>query len=279
MASRYFRAQARDYRQAPQGERVLASLVPTMADWQIAREQNWYRIPVPSAPKPMEFGWLAFYQGKKLFGDEAFSIRYRARISACEIFKRGELLPDEVNHPRAGEEYYKLSFDRMEELPRPILSRRQRFIVFIATTLDKLENAEELNDLFHDSPLEDEMWGALKRENLEAERQWHLTARRQNYCLDFAIFCANGKLDIECDGDAWHSEKPQIAGDNARNNALETLGWSVLRFNTKQIREQLDDCLYHVREIVSRSGGILAAQGNTTFPATGREGTKQLGLF
>jgi very-short-patch-repair endonuclease len=59
------------------------------------------------------------------------------------------------------------------------------------------------------------------------------------YYLDFALFCHQGSIDIETDGDVWHSTKEQIPLDNKRDNNLTASGWSVLRFNSKQINEQL----------------------------------------
>ncbi|CAA9581533.1 MAG: hypothetical protein AVDCRST_MAG18-3210 [uncultured Thermomicrobiales bacterium] len=34
-----------------------------------------------------------------------------------------------------------------------------------------------------------------------AERQEFVTAKGRNYALDFAVYCARGKINIETDGD------------------------------------------------------------------------------
>ncbi len=274
----YFYARSGEYRTADPAQRVLVALMPYARDLDIAREQGWYRARVSAAPQPTEFGWLAFYQGKE-FGEEAWAIRYYARVKGFEIVKRRDLLPDESYHPHADEDYYRIRIGELQRAPQPIISRRQRFIVFISTTLAKFQRAEEINDLFHESPLEDEMWDGFKEERIEAERQWYLNVGKETYCLDFALFCANGQVDVECDGDQWHSDPARIAQDNARDNALTSSGWAVLRFNTKQITEELPTCLWQVRETVNHYGGIVTAEGGQRWMASGDEEHKQLSLF
>lgn len=256
----YYYARHREYRITDPAQRVLVALMPYARDLDIARAQGWYRTRVSAAPKPTEFGWLAFYQGEE-FGEDAWAIRYCAKVKGFEIVKRRDLLPDEWDHNRANQDYYKIHIGELQPLPQPIISRRQRFIVFISTTLAKFQQAEEINDLFHESPLEDEMWDGFKQERIEAERQWYLDIGKATYCLDFALFCAHGQVDVECDGDQWHSDPARIAQDNARDNALTSNGWAVLRFNTKQITEELPTCLWYVRETVNHYGGIVTAEG------------------
>jgi hypothetical protein len=99
----YFYARSREYRKVKPNQRVLVALVPNTQDWDLVREQGWYRVPVRSAPKPMEFGCLAFYQGKKEFGEQAWAINYWAHVRNTEVVKRGDLFPNEPHHARANE--------------------------------------------------------------------------------------------------------------------------------------------------------------------------------
>ncbi len=268
----------REYDRLPTTGRVLIAIMNNPRDLAIAREQGWYRIPVRSAPRQMQFGWLAFYQ-TKIFRDEGWAINHWARVLGCEVVKRRELLPDEPFHPRADEDYYKVIIGVLQRLDQPIISRRGRRVVFIPTTLAKFRRAKEINDLFHESPLEDELWEAFKQEGIEAERQWFLRIGNITYHLDFALFCAQGKVDVECDGDVWHSDPARIPQDNARDNALTSSGWAVLRFNSKVIKENLPHCLWQVRETVNRYGGLVTAEGEHCWYATGDEENKQLSLF
>jgi very-short-patch-repair endonuclease len=261
MAKRLSRAA---YNNLPPSKRVLVALMNNRRDFAIARDQHWYRIPVKSAPRGIDSKYIAFYQ-TSAFGAEKWSIRYRAEVEKLETVRRVELLPDEAHHPHAEEKYFKLHLRDLEQLEYPIVSRRGRRIVFIPTTLAKFNLATEINDLFHESPLEDLLWEQLKRMHLTAERQFYLTVNKARYCLDFALFCVNGFIDVECDGDQWHSDKPQIASDNQRNNDLSSGGWSVLRFNTLQLQGQMDHCLETIRRTVRSRGGLLAEGFDDSF--------------
>lgn len=202
-----------------------------------------------------------------------------ARVASERTVLRRDLFPAEPFHPRADIAYLKINLGLLQQLPQPIISRRKRFLVFFATTLRKLQRARELNDLWHDSPLEDEMWQGLKEQRVEAEWQWRVKAGTHKYCLDFAVFCAHGNLNIECDGDTYHANPENSRGDNQRNNALTHHGWSVLRFNPHQIVHEMADCLGEVRGTISDRGGVQLFDGGTSFPATGAEGTQQMSLF
>ena len=236
-------------------ERVLVALLPRARDWDIARLQGWYRIPVASAP-PQDFEHLAFYLGHASFGARAWQIEHFAAIERVQTVTRRELFPDQSRHPRAGQAYFKFDLGALQTLERPIISRRARYEVFIPTTLAKLHGAVELNDLFHPSPLEDALWAALRERQIEAERQWFLSAGGARYCLDFAVFCAGGKINIECDGDSYHANAEKSRQDNDRNNALTGEGWAILRFNTHQIRYEMPQCLKVIQGTIRRHGGM-----------------------
>ncbi len=75
----------------------------------------------------------------------------------------------------------------LKELPQPIPSKRFRRIVFIPTTYRKLFHAQEINDLFDYSPIEDRLWEQLKAREIPAERQWEEVIRERLYRLDFAL--------------------------------------------------------------------------------------------
>ena len=98
--------------------------------------------------------------------------------------------------------------------------------VFIETTRAKFFHVKDINDLFHDSPLEDVFWAALKKEQIAAQRQYHVRTDEAKYVLDFAVKCENGWVAVECDGDTWHAQTEQIPKDNQRNNTLESRGWA-----------------------------------------------------
>ncbi|MGB9721629.1 MAG: endonuclease domain-containing protein [bacterium] len=131
----------------------------------------------------------------------------------------------------------------IKELPHPIPSKRWRRIVHIPTTLKRLFLAEEINDLYWTSELEDKMYKALKKVNIFPERQYLVRINRQFYFLDFCIFCRKANIDLECDGERYHTLPEALSRDRERNNELTSFGWSVLRFSGKDIRKDIKKCL------------------------------------
>ncbi len=239
---------------------VLIAIVKDRRDLEIARVERWYRIPVRSAPKNLEAArWLAFYQ-TKAFGEERWAIRYYAPILGRSILKRRDLLPDQLDHPRANQDYYKIELGELQSLERPIISRRGRRLVFIPTTWEKFRHAEEINDLFHESPLEDALYEELKRHRIESERQFFVRVGSVCYCLDFAIFCRRGNIDVECDGEAWHSDPKGRRRDRYRNNLLASAGWAVLRFGSHELTTQMAFCLRLIRATIRAHGGLMRAR-------------------
>jgi very-short-patch-repair endonuclease len=193
-------------------------------------------------------------------------------VLAIREVTRRDLLPSESASSKAGHKYYQVMLSSLERLAQPILSRRWRRIVFIPTTLEKLARAVEINDLYDGSPLEDRLWAVLKLLGIPAERQEFVDINGQLYELDFAVYCANGNLDIETDGDTWHANPKRIPVDNRRDNELQTAGWSHLRFNTKQVRDKLSEyCVPQIQENIARLGGLdeqetVSAKGDSSVP-------------
>ena len=192
-----------------------------------------------------------------LLADPNFSERFlhQAQIAASLPHRRIVRIPDAG--PPARPHALAMAYPRPRPgLPRPILSWRRRRIVFIPTTRTKFIQAAEINDLYDESPLEDRLWAELRRLQIPAERQEFVRANKRDYALDFAIYCVLGNLYIETDGDTWHIEQGRAAGDNLRDNALETKGWKLLRFNTQQINEQMADyCMPTMVEKINRLEG------------------------
>jgi very-short-patch-repair endonuclease len=263
---------------------VLVAILNNHLDYNIAREQRWYRIPVASVKKwlskrwPPE--WLAFYQ-TKVFGEEAYAVHHYAQVTAIEQVYRWQLFPNEPRDEQAERRYYRISLGELQELPAPIPSKRLRRIVFIQTTWTKFISAHEINDLYVGSPLEELLWQELKRTRIPAERQELIEAGGLAYFLDFAIYCAKGNLDVETDGDSWHANPERAERDNIRNNNLEAAGWSVLRFGTRHITEELTE--YCIPKIVRKINGLGGVDDGGILPRkvnmSSGVGAIQPGLF
>ena len=268
----------------PRGE-VLVAVVNDVADFAIVREKGWYRIPVSSQKKWLRDcwppRWLALYQ-TKIFGSEAYAINYLAPVLSIHTVPRLYLFPDmDRNDPKANSQYHQLMLGPLQPLPQPILSRRLRRIVFIPTTQDKFSAAAEINDLWDESPLEDQLGAIFKQTTIPAERQYSIEIQKRNYFLDFAIFCNSGKIDVETDGDTWHSDPARIPLDNLRDTDLVTQGWRVLHFNTIQIREKpVEYCVAKVMENINRLDGLNDTSGiPRRFNPNDPLGPQQLGLL
>lgn len=139
-------------------------------------------------------------------------MRYYAAVTKVEIVTRAELFPEETNSSRSEQTYHKISFGPLRELVQPVVSYRARRLLFVPTTWAKFSQATEVNDLFHESPLEDVFWHELRRQNLPAERQVLLQTNGKNWVCDFVFYCAKGNVDVECDGDTYHMSPEAASG-------------------------------------------------------------------
>ena len=167
-----------------ENKELLIALLPKRSALDILKNEGWYHVPVETAPKRWPPKVMAFYQGKVFGNEEAYKVRYFGEIKTIDIIPRKELFPDdEKNQNKAENLYYRIQLKSLQERFTPIISFRPRRLVFIPTTLEKFENADQINDLFDGSPLEDRLWIALKYINILAERQWKIVVQNHNYYL------------------------------------------------------------------------------------------------
>ncbi len=164
---------------------TLVVLVNNPADWRRVVDEGWYRVPLKHAPRPVAASFLAFYQSRA-FGADAFRIRYYAAVRRYRIMTRREILPEEPNHPRAVERYYRIELDSLQELEHPVPSRRLRRITFIPTTLRRLQKADEINDLWLGDDVDDLVWELFRDAGLKAERRLEIGEGRRQYAAALA---------------------------------------------------------------------------------------------
>ena len=119
-----------------------------------------------------------------------------------------------------------------------------------------------------------------KAETMLAKRLWHSGYRyRLNYrnlpgSPDIAI--TRHKVAVFVDGEFWHGQnweerKPKlksnreywiekieenIARDKRNNDSLDEQGWTVIRFWESEIRNNLDDCVQRIEDV------LMAAKEN-----------------
>lgn len=232
-------------------------------DLQIAVHDNWYRIPVKSAPtivRDNKIKYLALYQGKR-FKDSPSQIQWYGEVKKISVHKRIELLPEENYNPNANENYYKIELAEMTKLQEPIRAIRPRRINFIVTAFDRFIKAQELNEVFLESYIEEKVWDALKSEGIDAERQYEIYYREKKkqrfFHLDFGLFCKDRNIDLECNGDEYHHEnKEDIKRDKSRDRILTKKGWAISRLTRDEINTKLADCIRELKEMIDKFGGL-----------------------
>lgn len=263
---------------------VLIAIMNSQKDWAILHQQLWYRIPVDKAPsivKKGELKILAFYHTAKFKEELKWKIVKYGVVKSIELVTRQDLFPDEPAElsKKADRLYYKIELEKLETFDEPIVSHRGHRLTFVTTSEARFRKYKELNYLFNSSPLEDDLFKVFLDNNISAERQWWIEApNKQHYFLDFAIFCKNRHINVECDGNAYHNEPEQVHYDKTRNNELERMGWSVLRYTTKHLTEQKEASLQNLYATINQNGGFLTAAE----PETGnyiQQNTPQLNLF
>jgi hypothetical protein len=177
-------------------DRVLVAYMPRVADFEIARDQGWYRIPQRHAPKGLHAEVVAFYFGRA-FGPEKWAVHYYAEREGHELARRRDLLPGEPDHPRANDVYYKVQLGPLVKRERPIVSLRWRRVLFIHTTWDRFREATEINDLFIDGgPYVDRLYATLKERGILAQRDYRVAERRSDYVVALSVLCRDGRVDV-----------------------------------------------------------------------------------
>ena len=175
---------------------VLVALINTPRDLKMATDERWYRIPTKHAPKFFSGAqYLAFYLPSS-FRARKWSIDTYATVRGHELVRRVDLFPDEPDHPRANELYYKLQLGETETREPPITSRRGRRVLFLWTNWDKFLQATKWNDLYLRTSAHEKLYDALKADHLEVEREMFVREGRSRYRVDFLVYFPKGKIAV-----------------------------------------------------------------------------------
>jgi hypothetical protein len=175
-------------------DRVLVGVMSKPRDLELARDEGWYRIPMCRAPESTtDAAVLAFYF-TTAFGDDRWAIRWYAEVRGHELVLRRDLFPDEPDHPRADDPYYKLQIGPLIRREPPIPSLRWRRITFIESTWDRFTAAEEINDLYTSGA--DGLYVTLKESGFFPEREYLIREGESEYVADLAIPCQAGVVSV-----------------------------------------------------------------------------------
>ena len=218
-------------------DRVLVAYLPEPQDFAHILNERWYRIPVHFAPKGLYAEYIAFYFGGN-FGDQKWAIHYYARNLGHELTTRRALLPDESDHPRANQFYYKIQLGELRSLRDPIVSVRWRRVTFIHTTWDRFRDAAEINDLFLDGgSYVDRLYATLKDRGIQAERNYHVRESASSYMVPLAVPCRDGLLEISPDHvPQTETEIEQFADKIVEQTAAHGGAHAIDSMPVKQIR-------------------------------------------
>jgi hypothetical protein len=150
---------------------VLIAFIPSPRDLELARLLGWYRIPLRTAPKVVAVDHLAFYQPASFGDGHKWRIEYFAPVLGHELVTRAELFTDQVDHPRAHEEYFKMQLGSIQELPDVVLAEKWKRLTFLYTTGERLLSASTIDGLgVHDEERQ-VLWRAL-RERAQSEQSY-----------------------------------------------------------------------------------------------------------
>ena len=217
---------------------VLIGVVKRKEDLEHLRKDRWYRIPAHLSFRKSP-RYLAVYPTAKC-GSGGGWISFYSVIQEITRTRRIDLLPEEeASHPRAKEWYWRLQLGPPRKLPHHIENRLRRRITFAYTTLPKLIKAREVGELFGIPPLEEIMRRSLLQAGITPTPQFCVMRRKRClYRIDFAIFCRDGKIALECDHSRWHQRPERKKKDRERDRWLKKHGWEVIHLTEDNIINQ-----------------------------------------
>jgi hypothetical protein len=160
---------------------ILVAILPSARDFDIARMLGWYRIPLKSAPKMLFVDYLAFYQPKAVTQTEFGMVKVYAEARGHELVRRVDLFREEKDHPRAQEEYFKISLGPLQTIDPPIVANEWKRLTFLYTTGRQFMGATSLNDLVVRSSERNQLWQMI------CERAANRTGYNQPEALPFDI--------------------------------------------------------------------------------------------
>jgi hypothetical protein len=143
-------------------------------------------------------------------------------VRGYELAYRRDLLPDEPDHPRADEPYFKVQIGPLIRREPPIPSLRWRRITFITTTWDRFNDAEEINDLYASGA--DGLYVTLKESGFFPEREYFIREKDRTYVADLVIPCRNGVVPIVLNDKPAPPGALRSADPDAIDRAVARLG-------------------------------------------------------
>jgi hypothetical protein len=181
-------------------DRVLVGVVKRKRDLTIARDERWYRIPQMRLPLGVNAEYIALFLSGAVFKEQSGGIRYYAERTGLELVHRKDLLPNEADHLRANDVYYKVQLGPLMEKAPPVLNPTRRVISFIYTTWDRFVKAREIGDLYSSADyFVDRIYHALRSSGLTPQRIWQSEYRDAGRPAELRILCEKGTVVASTD--------------------------------------------------------------------------------
>ncbi len=173
---------------------VLVGVINRKRDLVYARDQHWYRIPQVRMPQGVTADYLAFFLSRA-FGERNGAVHFYARKKGLELRYRRDLLPNEPNHRRADEVYYRVALGDLLEKNPPVVNTTKRSFAFIYTTWDRFVHAQTITDLYSDDDqFVDRLFYALHEYGVSASRSWEAEKFTDEFAPGLRILCDNGSV-------------------------------------------------------------------------------------
>jgi hypothetical protein len=181
---------------------ILVGVIPEPRDLEIARLLGWYRIPYRFAPKVVQVDYLAFYQPSTFGKGHSGKIEAFAEVLGVELTTRAELIKEELNHPRANEEYYKIQIGNLQKLEKPIIAGAWKRITFLYTTGELFSAAKTIQDLVVRTEERKILWHSL-RENASKFQEYQ-QAELPEIAIEPEILMMLGDLQLQDNQPDWY---------------------------------------------------------------------------
>ncbi|MCC6803252.1 MAG: hypothetical protein IT319_10230 [Anaerolineae bacterium] len=171
---------------------VLVGVINRKRDLTYARDQHWYRIPQVRMPRGVTADYIAFFVSRA-FGARNGAIHFYAEKKGLELLYRRDLLPDEPDHPRADEAYYRVALGELIPKEPPVVNVTRRTLTFVYTTWDRFVHARTISDLYSDDDIfVDRLYYALHARGVNVSRTWKAEQRSDEFAPGLHILFDSG---------------------------------------------------------------------------------------
>lgn len=146
---------------------------------------------------------------------------------------------------------------RPDDLRSQLLTYLSAAPVAAAAAMPQGVTDDERCDPF-DSLFEQRVFRRIQQRGYHVTPQVEVNGRR----IDLVVTGSQGKLAVECDGDAWHSSPEQLANDLARELELKRCGWAFWRIRESRYYLDPDEALTDLWHTLDKRGiGPVVIEG------------------